>query len=339
MAALCIETGHYERSISCLMEALQLSDHENVYHLHGVSFQKPVMEYHRYYKTYACQCKHCSLEECILFSERTPFHTPQSTDMEVDIVDNDDVTSIDGGGYIHRRPIRITPQSTQEHHYMGVTLSLIITFNLALAHHLSALQTFGWSNTRRKDNAMFATTNVVHETSRKSSACKKTFQNILDLYELAYRWQLELEDDRHRKETMRQEYQPDHANMFWNDFHDSSSLLELNASPVSSLRFNMVISNNLSQIHRLVQNHSKHQRCLEHLLATVMFVVVTDGATQQHWNSSSSSSSSSTNTPTVSSLHHQQQQQQQTNHPYMNFEGFLQNATPLILLSTCAATA
>merc|ERR1712232_1009530 len=41
---------------------------------------------------------------------------------------------------LYRTPIRIPKRSIREGHNMGRTLFLIVTFNLALAHHLKALK-------------------------------------------------------------------------------------------------------------------------------------------------------------------------------------------------------
>lgn len=116
------------------------------------------------------------------------------------------------GGYVYKQPIRVSPQTMEEGHSMGVVLPLILTFNLALAHHLDAIE--------------------CDEIDRSK------LQRVLRLYELAYRWQVEEQDVQSE-----------------------------------SLRFTMVIANNLGEIHRVVSNHEKHQKCLEHLLSTLMFLV------------------------------------------------------------------
>lgn len=196
---------------------------------------------------------------------------------------------------------------------MGVTLSLIITFNLALAHHLSTM------------------TSV--ETATNLASCKKNFQKILHLYELSYRWKLELEEDHLRK-------QHKHDEQLRNS---NPSLPQLDASPVTSLRFNMIVCNNLSQIHGFLQNHSKHKRCLEHLLATMMFIIVAYGA-QQHGMTSSPLTSTtsallSASTHAQRELQQQQLQEEASTRQYMNFEGFLRNVSFLILRPHCAGAA
>jgi hypothetical protein len=100
----------------------------------------------------------------------------------------------------------------QAGHSMGVTLYLIVSFNLALANHLAAVQ---------------------------NNMCRRRLQKALQLYELAYRLQL-------KEQHMQQ---------------------------VNSLRFTMIITNNLGEIHRTVSNRSKHMMCLQHLLSTIMCLV------------------------------------------------------------------
>jgi hypothetical protein len=281
-AALCIETGHYERGIACLVEALQLSDsQQNALSMTSQQTNDLAAS--------VCQCRHCSLDECILFSERTCLHQNNSCNGNDYRYQSEEREK----GYVYRRPIRITPQSIHERHNMGITLSLIITFNLALAHHLSNLDDTGKRNTEQQCDS----TDV--DVGDNSDIRNANFQQILQLYELAYRWQMKLEEDHIRKEKEKQEL--------------DCSYLPFETSPVNSLGFHMIIINNLSQIHLLAQNHSKHQRCLEHLLATIMFVVTTDGNT----------------------ISEPQPQQQR----YIDFDGFLLNASLLILQGQAAGAA
>jgi hypothetical protein len=270
-AALCIERGHYERGIAYLVEALQLSD------------DRPWMTSH---KTSACQCRHCSLDECVVYSERTCLQQNNCCSN-----DHNNQSEVLDCGYVHRRPIRITPQSVREGHNMGVTLPLIITFNLALAHHLSKLAAYAMSSVDDKHRTKM-------ELDNNSNICNSDFQKIVQLYEVVYRWQITLEEDRFQKEQQQQD----------------SSHVPFDTSPVNSLRFHMIILNNLSQIHLLAQNNVMHQRCLEHLLGTMMFVVATIG------NNSSS-------------------EPRREQERYMDFDGFLLNASPLILQGQAAAAA
>jgi hypothetical protein len=68
------------------------------------------------------------------------------------------------GGYIYRKPIHVSPHSMQEGHSMGATLSLIVSFNLALANHLAAVQ---------------------------NNMCRRRLQKALQLYKIAYQLQQE----------------------------------------------------------------------------------------------------------------------------------------------------
>jgi hypothetical protein len=202
-AANCIACGRYSLAISSLFRALKLLETAND-------------------ESAGCSCRHCSLlEACLAFSEKTssrrlfqsstftsssskhhPIHRQQTSD---------ELSSEDG--YIYRQPIRVTSQSTRKGHSIGpAALLLILTFNLGLAHHLSAMEDKQVSRTR--------------------------LQRVLQLYELAYRYQME------------EKYEQ-----------------------VDCIMFTMIISNNLGEIHRVMNNHTKHVLCLEHLLSMMMFVV------------------------------------------------------------------
>lgn len=178
-----IDAGRYGSAISTLVKALKVSEKVTI--------------------TEACGCEHCSLDSCM--KQRTsqpPCQLPRET---ISTVCPQQPESV----YVYERPICISQKSMEEEHCPGVILSLIIIFNLALAHHLSAIQ---------------------------NNACPKLLQKALHLYELAYQLQREENDN-------------------------------------GSLRFTMIVANNLGQIHRAVNNESKHQQCLEHLLSTMMYLV------------------------------------------------------------------
>ena len=68
-------------------------------------------------------------------NERSSISSQNSSSSTVINAEND----IDGG-YICQKPIYISSVSIEEDHDMGSTLSVILIFNLALAYHLSALQ-------------------------------------------------------------------------------------------------------------------------------------------------------------------------------------------------------
>ena len=147
-------------------------------------------------------------------------------------------------GYIHQQPIRIPPSSM--FHSMGLTLPLVITYNLALVHQLSAM-----------------------EDKMNGIDYRGKLQRSLKLYELAYKWQIE-ED-------------------------------------VSSLAFNMVLANNLGEIHRAANNTQKHEKCLKHLLSTMMYALISDDEEDE-----------------ASSI---------------EMDGFFKNTSPLIFSGGCAGAA
>ena len=316
-AALCIEIGQYGRAITSLQKALELNKSTNK------GWKDRGQE--------VCKCFKCTLDACIVYSESTPSdatsafeadkccmndnkrrkvclpaeqcsafwkppvhteHQNQKTQDENNgtIRSHIDISPIDqelrnencgsdfnSGGYIYRRPIRIK----SEGHAMGSTLYLIVTFNLALAHHLQLVKTYA---------------------SNKEGGAKNV-NRCLVLYELTYKWQLKLLCARDKsKDSVRREI---------------SSHSPPPCTAVTSIRFNMMIRNNLSQIHRLVGNHSKHKRCLEHLLSTVM--VVTEYKSRTTMNRVVSNN---------------------TKDPrHMELDGFLQNTTALILREGHCANA
>jgi tetratricopeptide (TPR) repeat protein len=211
-----INAGKYESAISTLVKALKLSERVAV--------------------SEACSCQHCNLDYCMTLGTSQP--APRLLSQET-FCHNACQQQQPENVYIYERPILVSKQSMEGEHCPGVILSLIIIFNLALAHHLSAMQ----NNTDRK-----------------------LLQKALHLYELAY--QLQREEDHN-----------------------------------GSLRFTMIVANNLGQIHRAVKNESKHQQCLEHLLSTMMYLV--DSRVRL----------------------------------CMEFDGFLRNASKLILQDKCAGAA
>jgi hypothetical protein len=115
---------------------------------------------------------------------------------------------------------------------------------------------------------------LVHHLSllEKKKMSRKKLTKVLQLYELAYRLQSEYYDD----------------------------------DQTPCLGFALIICNNLGEIHRMVNNRSKYARCLQHLLSTMMFMMV-ECREQQNYS--------------------------------LELDGFLRNTSSLILLSQSAAAA
>ena len=215
-AASYIESGSPDRAILVLVKALKFTEK---------------------YESEEFRINHCTLDDCMRYTQKASLKRRRPS------CENDESSHC---GFVYRNPIRVSPQAIEEEQYMGPALPLIITFNLALAHHTRLIQD-------------------------KKTNDRDAMNKVLRLYECAYRFQVQ----------------------------------EANEM-VASIPFTMIIANNLSQIHRAANNHSKHMKCLQHLLSTVMFLV--DG----------------------------QQTQDRTD---LDMDGFLQNASSLILQGQCASAA
>ena len=155
-------------------------------------------------------------------------------------VEDDDQNDEDTGGYIYRRPIRVSCEG----HAMGSTLYLIVTFNLALAHHLHAINSIYTTmdmvgNSNINDTNDTTTNNMKNSNAKRRSS--KFVNRTLVLYELTYKWQLKLlcignNNNKNNKNTAASS--------------SSSPSPVPSCTAVTSIRFNMIIRNNLSQIHR-----------------------------------------------------------------------------------------
>jgi hypothetical protein len=142
-------------------------------------------------------------------------------------------------GFVYCQPFLVPKSCIKNKHYMGNNLSLIILFNLALAHHLKAITIIA----RARDGGNTTTgagTTTNNDDTRTST--RKILQKTLQLYELAY--QLIMSDG-------------------------SAGYCYFSGS----LRLTMIITNNLSEIHRIFGNTEKHKMCLQHLLCSIMYMV------------------------------------------------------------------
>ena len=227
-----------------------------------------------------CECKHCSLESCIMTAndvtddddddyegeddDGIPSH-PRSLKRTIskrsnNIVDmedsnNDynngvydthrynnehkmhftqDSTPIENEGFVYSRPLRVSKHSIENCHYMGTALSFIVLFNIALAHQLKAIETIPF---------------LVDSKDRM-----ETLKQPMKLYELAYQLQFQC------KEVEQSRLQ--------RSCDDTSTG---NDHPFD-LRLMLLMTNNISEIHRLAGNEIKHNHCLEHLLNAVMYM-------------------------------------------------------------------
>jgi len=297
-AASCIEIGQYDRAISSLSKALQLSEQqdEEEESNHGESSEEMM--------TTICSCYHCTVDGCIEYSEKNP-HVMTKDDPFVCVTvgvaretnTNADTDTDTDSSYIYRRPIQVTPRSIQGGHNMGSSLCLLISFNLALAYHLKAI-TITTTTTNYKN----------HNKKSSRQHPKKQYMTVaLKLYTHVMQWQTRL---------IRQNFFDDEGN----------SMMSSTAASFHNMRLKMVLLNNMSHIHRCDiittctststdnkgRKHKYHEKsyimCLELLLSSIMLVV--------EYKTRIASLSSATSLPYIM---------------IMDLERFLQNTSPLLM--------
>ncbi len=172
---------------------------------------------------------------------------------EMDVDDENDIQATvsrtgpldreDNEAFIYRRPLLVSQHSIDQFHYMGKTLSFTILFNIALAHHLNAIEMLPFMSRRSEQLA--------------------ALEQPLKLYELAYRLNFQ-------------------SNEELNDTSANQSLDDNNT--IVNLRLMILITNNISQIHREARNETKHHQCLSQLLNSLMYL--SHNIASQHFQNS-----------------------------------------------------
>jgi len=119
-------------------------------------------------------------------------------------------------------------------------LPLMIMFNLALAYQLRAIS--------------MTASHCENDGSSLTFDRNTELEKALHLYELA--------------DQLHVNYLQQQPNSIV-----ETSLEDDSRRSIGSIRFKMVISNNIGEIHRSVGDSAKHKMCLKHLLSTVMSVV------------------------------------------------------------------
>ena len=300
-AALCIEIGQYGRAIFSLTKALKLS--------RAQSDESMIC---------TCRCKHCTMDGCISYTENSPpvsrIRQPGSTTLTNTLCDSTKC------GYVYRRPIRIPPEPIEENHNMGRTLFLIITFNLGLAHHLSAIT---------KSASLRKITKTSEDISRRSETNNdsiKVIRKALQLYEIADNWHTRIVASR----------------------PPTGQDCDTAACRLQSIRFQMILANNLSHIHYMSSNHAEQRVFLEHLLSTVMVAVEYQTRNKRDNINDDSSSISRSNSSWSSNNNENWTEDDSESVPThrqadlcttRNLEGFLMNASHLFLYRHCADAA
>eukprot|EP00980_Cylindrotheca_fusiformis_P007298 scaffold1525_cov142-Cylindrotheca_fusiformis.AAC.98 len=133
-AVCCIEAGKFDLAIRYFTKALRISS----------TLEEKNQPF--------CACESCSLQCSLAYSYARSAITKNQNGNEEE-------------GFIYKSPMRVSPHSMN--HFLGPTFSLSVTFNMALAHQLSAME----------------------EDKESARRCK--LRKALKLYELAYRWLLE----------------------------------------------------------------------------------------------------------------------------------------------------
>jgi hypothetical protein len=166
-AAFCIEIGFFEDAISTLATALEMTEP-----LPDTSLTRS-----------SCECKECTLESCISFSQRFSKLTPKQRCM-FRCNHREEVSRPEHGGFewpaivtdegnVYSQPIRVPREPREDGHAMNLLLvRLILTFNLALALHLQVLLC---PNQQRGYN---------------DECCASNLEDALDLYKKVFHSQL-----------------------------------------------------------------------------------------------------------------------------------------------------
>jgi hypothetical protein len=93
---------------------------------------------------------------------------------------NNSATTAKKVGYIYRHPIYCAPTFSHEDHYPGITLLVIIIFNLALSYHLVSI------NEPSSSSVSSSST-----TASAAAVCQRKLTKALQLYEFFYQLQME----------------------------------------------------------------------------------------------------------------------------------------------------
>lgn len=156
-------------------------------------------------------------------------------------------------GFIYLHPLLLNEIAAEENHGTGIALSFAVVFNLAVAHHAKATKTVA---------AAAVTTNGKEQVGSKVNL---QMSKALKLYELAH----QLHNDWCRRQDAAA-YEAAAA-VDPNNHEMSTSAQE--HQKLFSLRFAMIISNNLGEIYRVTGSSAKHKQSIQYLLSTIMYGV------------------------------------------------------------------
>lgn len=252
LASLYIETGNFENAISVLQEALRLWEEHRMRQVLGNS------------RVIWCSCSSCTLDGCIAFSEKQQQNLSQ--------VNSENYCShrehtIFGNGNKRRRistqkAITLNKHDLCEDDSTNVSLKRKNHFssNVRSSHSDNSNHGYTYQNPIRIPQAhnmgstcffiiLFNLTlaNHLKVLNAGTEVRKDEVKGVLNLYELIFEYWSRLQADR--------------------------SVVRENDATNSSLRFVMILFNNMSQMYRMVENVTKQRQCLENLLSMVMIAV------------------------------------------------------------------
>merc|ERR1712241_1650535 len=214
----------------------------------------------------------CSIDSCIHHTENdsnlVELLDKKNIRRNVTMMDvnNDDDDKLKNT--LYRRPIRIPKRVIREGLNMGSTLFIIVTFNLALAHHLKAI----------KNN---------------SSLSLLLLNGTVELYNLANNWQQKQQQQQQHSQISSNYVTDDDSDyddeddmiLSMDDDKDTNSCSSSSTSSYYSVRFNTVLYNNLNHLKQLlfamnINNNrnfdtSSTERHLDDLISSVRTHIVT----------------------------------------------------------------
>lgn len=200
-------------------------------------------------------------------------HEEQRNFLALNRCDDDDLGDDNNSdGFVYFRPLCVNERCIEEGHYMGIALFVIIVLNLALAHHAKAILLQKRCRTRNQAQDEEMNTNDTSSSSdhhhHHQFLITNTLNQALKYYETSYK--LHAEYNRQEEEKAQQQQRPMMAN---NGEEEEDCRQNNNNRFKCSLLFTMILSNNLSVLHRTRGNVSKNENCLQHLVSMIAYVM------------------------------------------------------------------
>lgn len=289
-AAFYIETGNYDKAITFLQKSLRLWEEYRIRQTTSNHSNTPEIYYD------------CTLDGCIAFSEqlnyrsnhrqsqeettsngfahagnkrrRVSIHKSIASNDENEDCDHTSCTTTYKRKNCHRK--RVAPSSLPEDSNLGYTYHNPI--RVPKCHRMIGSTCFFII---MYNLALATHLKALHDTDNR----KSQIERALKLYELIFE--------------------------FWSRLQGDCNVERENDTATSSLRFVMILFNNMSQLYKMVDNPTKQKKCLEQLLSTVMVCV--------EWNTRTTALNTNGGNNTANDTWESFQQ---------SIDGFLTNAMP-----------